>query len=269
MLTGTQFISNTASANGGGAAAYGAAVTLNGGLFQNNASTGGMSGGLYAASTLALTGTQFISNTASANGGGAAAFGAATLNGGLFQNNRPGGGRPGGGKGGGRALTPEQQLERATAGKSPRPDDKNGAPQKPVKAPLPKEVIVDESITVRDLATLMQRSPIDLIKILMQYGIMAPITHTIDHDTAVILGEELGVAVNWPEVDQAEDENAVEESGGVSERPRTRTLVHKVLAEEDPERMVDRPPVVAVLGHVDHGRNSTLLPRISLCVPPR
>ncbi len=62
------------------------------------------------------------------------------------------------------------------------------------KAPFPKEVVVDASITVRDLATLMQRSPIDLIKILMQYGIMAPITHTIDHETAVILGEELGVS---------------------------------------------------------------------------
>jgi hypothetical protein len=131
---------------------------------------------------------------------------------------RPGGGgRPGGGnKSGGRPTSPELELERAiaakAAGKAPRPDEKrdNGAPQKPVKAPLPQEVIVGESITVRDLATLMQRSPIDLIKILMQYGIMAPITHTIDHDTAVILGEELGVAVNWPAADASEDEIAAE-----------------------------------------------------------
>ena len=50
------------------------------------------------------------------------------------------------------------------------------------------EVIVEDYISVRDLATLIGRSPIDLIKILMQYGIMAPITHSIDHDTAVISG---------------------------------------------------------------------------------
>ena len=43
------------------------------------------------------------------------------------------------------------------------------------------EVIVEDYISVRDLATLIGRSPIDLIKILMQYGIMAPITHSIDH----------------------------------------------------------------------------------------
>jgi translation initiation factor IF-2 len=69
----------------------------------------------------------------------------------------------------------------------------------------PTEVVVGDSITVRDLATLINRSPIDLIKILMQFGIMAPITHSIDHDTAVILGEELGVAVKWPEPEVGEE----------------------------------------------------------------
>jgi uncharacterized repeat protein (TIGR01451 family) len=85
-LTGTQFISNTAQFDGGGAVANNAA-TLNNGLFQNNRATTASGGGLYVASTLALTGTQFIRNTASNVGGGARVGGAATLNGGLFQNN--------------------------------------------------------------------------------------------------------------------------------------------------------------------------------------
>ncbi len=66
-------------------------------------------------------------------------------------------------------------------------------------------VVVEDSITVRDLAKLMERSPIDLIKVLMQYGIMAPITHSIDHDTAVILGEELGIAVKWPATENVDE----------------------------------------------------------------
>ena len=84
ILTGTQFLSNTAALYGGGALLSGPA-TLNGGLFQSNASSWG--GGLLAGNTLTLSGTQFLSNAAALYGGGAFAYDAATLNGGLFRNN--------------------------------------------------------------------------------------------------------------------------------------------------------------------------------------
>jgi translation initiation factor IF-2 len=146
-----------------------------------------------------------------------------------------------------------------------RPPKERTAPRKEesraaVAAP-PKEVEVGEAITVRDLAALMQRSPIDLIKILMQYGIMAPITHTIDHDTAVILGEELGVTVKWPPKKVEETAQAEGEQPAAPQAPKLRTYIQEILARQPPEQMVERPPVVAVLGHVDHGK-TTLLDRI-------
>ena len=85
-MSGTQFINNTALWEGGGAFAAGAA-TLNGGLFQGNQTTPYHSGGgLYAQSTLVLTGTQFFNNS-SMSGGGAYAGGMVILSGGQFEGN--------------------------------------------------------------------------------------------------------------------------------------------------------------------------------------
>lgn len=87
-ISGTQFISNSAGAGGGGA--YGGGmVTLAGSLFQRNRTSSGFGGGLDASGALIMTATQFISNTAGA-GGGASTSGAAVLEGGVFQGNAAG-----------------------------------------------------------------------------------------------------------------------------------------------------------------------------------
>jgi translation initiation factor IF-2 len=115
------------------------------------------------------------------------------------------------------------------------------------------EIEIPESITVRDMAELMQRSPIDIIKVLMNYGIMAPITHTIDFEVATIVAEEMGVKVKAMAKPEVPDLASAVDANG-----KTKTLRQRLLEVTPDERLILRPPVVTVLGHVDHGKTTLL-----------
>jgi translation initiation factor IF-2 len=110
-----------------------------------------------------------------------------------------------------------------------------------------KTIELPAMITVRELAQFIEVSPIEIIKILMNNGVMANINQLIDFDTAAIVASERGYDAIPVALDLSKEEDA-------GEIPLWRRLI----ANEPPEKLKPRAPVVTILGHVDHGKTTLL-----------
>ncbi|HEY8489555.1 MAG TPA: translation initiation factor IF-2 [Dehalococcoidia bacterium] len=111
----------------------------------------------------------------------------------------------------------------------------------------PRELTLPRAITVKDLADRMGMSPVEVIKDLMKNGVMATINQTIDFDTAAIIASDFGFEV----------QEAAPAPVEAPEQPVER-IKAAVTEEEDASKLRPRPPVVTIMGHVDHGKTSIL-----------
>lgn len=114
-------------------------------------------------------------------------------------------------------------------------------PKKEIKAKVITEIEIPETITVGEFASKMGKTSAEVVKKLMMLGVMATQNQAIDFETAQLIGDDFGITVKQEVVLTKED-----------------ILMIETEHEDKAEDLVSRPPVVVVMGHVDHGKTSLL-----------
>jgi translation initiation factor IF-2 len=132
------------------------------------------------------------------------------------------------------ATPAAQRTKRSTS------RDRRDRREQEIKVEKPEKIILTGSLTVQELAAMMAIPDTEIIRTLFMKGIMATVTQTLDIETATMVAQELGVEV---------------ETGEKESEARKLT---EMLDVDDLENLQRRPPVVTIMGHVDHGKTSLL-----------